>query len=645
MNVTTVSLGPLSNEECERLIASLLGAADLPPVVAERITDAAEGNPLFVEEMLEMLIDDGHLERSNGSWVSVGEMAEVAVPPSISSLLEARLDRLRSDERAVIEHASVVGKVFYGGAIEALFGTDPPPNLRELVMSLVRRELIRAERSTLPGQEMYRFRHLLIRDAAYEGMPKELRAELHERFADWLEHIAGERIDEQQEILAYHLEQTVKLRRQLGPLGEREIEISRRAALHLGDSGDRARDRGDLQAATHLYGRAADLLPRDDAMYPDLLHELGRAMSETERRKESAEILRQAQVLAREGGDLRTEWLSRLSLSTVLMSVEPHAVITARFREEIQEAIGIFESLGDERAQARAWLQLAGTDWMPCRYGEAIVCLTHAREIARRAEDRHSLDEVTEMMVGAMYFGPTPAEEALDRTAEILSDSQLSPLSRGVVTGFRGGLQAMAGELDRALEDYEAADRILRDFGLLLGGVIHMLRGLTAAMYGDPVRAEAAHRRHYEMLEEAGDQGYLSTVAATLAASLVELGQLEEAERFARFSLEAAAEDDVASHSAAEAALAMVLSARGNFEGATVAAQRSISVAAGSDMYFELGNLHLNSAGILAKARQTGEAVEAAREALSYFDRKGVVPAVARAKAYLAELGAAPDLP
>jgi class 3 adenylate cyclase/tetratricopeptide (TPR) repeat protein len=643
MNVTTVSLEPLSKVDCERLIASLLGATDLPGVVAERITDAAEGNPLFLEEMLEMLIDDGHLERSNGSWVAVGEMAAVAVPPSISSLLEARLDRLGPDERAVIERASVAGKVFYGGAIQALFGKDAPPNLLELVMGLVRRELARPERSTLPGQEMYRFRHLLIRDAAYEGMPKELRAELHERFADWLEHIAGERIDEQQEILAYHLEQTVELRRQLGPLGEREIEIARRAALHLRESGDRARDRGDQQAATHLYGRAVDLLPEDDATYPDLLYELAHSMSLTERRKESVEILRRARDLAHGRGDLRTEWQSQLSLSTVLTSVEPHAVITSRFREEIHEAIGIFESLGDERAQARAWLQLAWTEWMPCRYGEAIACLTHAHEIARRAEDRHSLDEVTEVMVGAMYFGPTPAEEALDRTAEMLSDPLLSPLSRGVVTGFRGGIQAMAGELDRALEDYEAAETILRDFGPLLRAVILMQRGLTATMYGDPVRAEAAHRLHYEILEEAGDQGYLSTVAATLAASLAELGQVEEAERFARIGREAAAEDDVASHSAAEAALAMVLSARGDFEGATVAAQRSISVAAGSDMYFELGKLHLNLAGILAKARQTDEAVEAARGALSYFDRKGVAPAIARTEAFLAELGAARD--
>jgi class 3 adenylate cyclase/tetratricopeptide (TPR) repeat protein len=645
MNVTTVSLEPLSKEECERLIANLLGAADLPAVVAERITDAAEGNPLFVEEMLEMLIDDGRLERSNSSWASVGEMAEVAVPPSISLLLEARLDRLGPDERAVIERASVVGKVFYGGAIQALFGTDPPPNLRELVMGLVRRELIRGERSTLPGQEMYRFRHLLIRDAAYEGMPKELRAELHERFAAWLEDVAGERIDEQEEILGYHLEQAVELRRQLGPLGEREIEISRRAAHHLRDSGDRARDRGDQQAATHLYGRAIGLLPQDDAMYPDLLYELARAMSQTERRKESVEIFRRARDLARGRADLRTEWLSQLALSGALLSVDPHAVSTSRFREEIHEAIGIFESLGDEPAQARAWLQLAWTEWMPCRYAEALACQTQALENARRAEDRSTVDEVTEMTAGAMYFGPTPAEEALDRTTEMLSDALVSTHSKGVVMAFRGALRAMMGDLDQALEDYEAADRILRDFGPLGSATEYMLRGLTASMYGDPVRAEAAHRRHYEILDEAGDQGYLSTVAAALAASLAELGRLEEAEHFAQIGREAAAEDDVASQSLAEAAWAMVLSARGDLDGAIVAARRSISVAADSDMYFDLGKLHLNLSRILAKRGQAAEAVEEAREALSFFVRKGVVPAVARAKALLAELGAVPDLP
>jgi tetratricopeptide (TPR) repeat protein len=202
----------------------------------------------------------------------------------------------------------------------------------------------------------------------------------------------------------------------------------------------------------------------------------------------------------------------------------------------------------------------------------------------------------------------------------------------------------MLGELDQALADHEAADRIVRDFGLPLEDAsVYMIRGGIADMYGDPIAAESAHRRSYEILDEWGDQGYLSTAAANLAASLAELGRLEEAEGFAQIGREAAAEDDVASQSGAEAAWAMVLSARGDLDGALVAARRSISAAADSDMYWGLGELHLNLARILAKASQADKAVEAAREALAFFDRKGVVPAIARSEAFLAELGAGRD--
>jgi class 3 adenylate cyclase/tetratricopeptide (TPR) repeat protein len=646
MNAATASLEPLSEQECERLIANLLGEADLPHEVAARITEAAEGNPLFVEEMLEMLIDDGRLERSNGSWVPVGELADVAVPPSISALLEARVDRLGPDERAVIERASVIGKVFYGGAIEALFGDDRPQDLRERLMGLVRRELVRPERSTLPGQEMYRFRHMLIRDAAYEGMPKELRAELHERFASWLERVAGERIDEQEEILGYHLEQAVELRRQLGPLGDLEMDIGRRAALHLRDAGRRASDRGDLAAAMSLYGRAVELLPDGDGARPDLLFRFGDSMIPTARIRESVGLLEHARDAAIAGGDLRTEWLARITCSSTLMLVDPHAVSTTRFRDELREAIGVFESLSDERAQARAWMELAQTEWMPCRYGSAIRWLARARELADRGGDLMTFDRATVWTAGAMYHGPTPAREALDAIAGMLADARLTPVARAGIDGFRGGCHAMLGELDRAQEAYEVSDRFLRDLKLpLWESSSFERRGDMARMSGDMASAEAAYRTMYEILDEAGDQGHLSTAAASLAWELGNLGRLEDAERYARIGREAAAEDDVASQSIAEAALALVLAGKGgHLDEAIDMARRSIAVAAGSDMYLILGELHLNLARILAKSGQADEAVEATREALSFFDRKEVVPAIARTEAFLAELGAGRDL-
>jgi tetratricopeptide (TPR) repeat protein len=490
---------------------------------------------------------------------------------------------------------------------------------------------------------MYRFRHLLIRDAAYEGMPKELRAELHERFAGWLEDVAGERIDEQEEILAYHLEQAVELRRQLGPVGELEAALAHRAAIHLRAAGQRATERGDLAAAMNLYGRAAELLAEGDEARPDLLFRFGDTMIHTARMRESVGVLERARDAAIVAGDPRTEWLARITRSSALMLVDPHAVSTARFRDELREAIGVFESLGDERAQARAWMELALTEWMPCRYGAAIRWLARARELADRGGDLLTFDGAAAFTAGAMFHGPTPVGEALDAIVGLLADARLTPVTRAGIDGFRGGCHAMLGELARAQELHELSGRFLRDLGLPLSESSSFERqGDMARMYGDSASAEAAYRTMYEILDEAGDRGHLSTSAANLAWALAELGRLEEAERYATIGREMAAEDDVASQSVADAAWALVLAGKGDLDEAIDMARRSISVAAGSDMYLVLGEFHLNLARILAKAGHADEAVDAARKALLFFERKGVVPAVARTKTFLTDLGAEP---
>jgi tetratricopeptide (TPR) repeat protein len=279
---------------------------------------------------------------------------------------------------------------------------------------------------------------------------------------------------------------------------------------------------------------------------------------------------------------------------------------------------------------------------MPCRYRDAIELLTRARELAGAAGDLRAFDEATAMTAAALYFGPTPAGEAIDVCSELLADVRLTPLARAMVTMCRAACQSMLGELDQAQEAAEVSERFLQDIGLpIWRSVTYERRGDTARMYGDAASAEAAYRTNFEILDEAGDQGHLSTAAANLAWALAKLDRLEEAERFARIGREMAAEDDVASQSGADAAWALVLSARGDLDGAIVAARRSTSVAADSDMYAVLGELHLNLAQILSKAGRNDDAIASAREALSFFERKGVVPAVARTRAFLAGLGAA----
>ena len=153
--------------------------------------NAAEGNPLFVEEMLAMLIDDGLLERSNGDWVPTGDLETVTVPPTIQALLSARLDRLGPIERAVSERASIEGKVFHRGAVVELSPEEIRSEVGTHLEALVRKELVRPDHAQFPGEDAFRFRHQLIRDAAYDAMSKELRAELHEQFAAWLEKRGG----------------------------------------------------------------------------------------------------------------------------------------------------------------------------------------------------------------------------------------------------------------------------------------------------------------------------------------------------------------------------------------------------------------------------------------------------------------------
>src|SRR5262249_38380097 len=238
LNATSILLEPLSEAQSVELIENL---ADRPleQRLQQRIVHAAEGNPLFVEEMLALTLENGH------------DDGELAVPPTIQALLAARLDRLATAEPAVIEHAAGVGKVFYEDAIGELAPPELRPAVQPALGTLLHKDLIRPERPSF-GRSTYRFRHLLIRDAAYEAIPKEVRAGLHERFARWLEEATRERAIEYQEIVGYHLEQAYRYRVELGLADDEARSVGREAALRLGAAGQRAFVRNDAPAAVNL---------------------------------------------------------------------------------------------------------------------------------------------------------------------------------------------------------------------------------------------------------------------------------------------------------------------------------------------------------------------------------------------------------
>ena len=309
LNATTILLEPLGPAEASELVDHLAGAARLAPGLAQRIAAATEGNPLFAEELLAELADRGVL----GS--PADEPAELPVPPTIHALLAARLERLPDDERAVLVGAAVEGTAFHAGGARALAPEALADHVERLLTSLVRRDLIRPDRPSLAGEEAFRFRHALIRDAAYRSLPKEARADLHERFAAWLAGGAGARLPEFDEIAGYHLEQACRLRADVGPPDAHAAALAGRAAAHLEAAGRRALGRSDRAAAIGLLERSAALRPDGDPGRARVLADLGAELIVAGRLPEAGTVLGQAIGGGRGGRERRPRRPTRRSRS------------------------------------------------------------------------------------------------------------------------------------------------------------------------------------------------------------------------------------------------------------------------------------------------------------------------------------------
>ncbi|MDP9243370.1 MAG: AAA family ATPase, partial [Actinomycetota bacterium] len=341
-----IPLEPLSETECEQLIGNLLGRAGLTGTVRDRITLAAEGNPLFVEEMLRMLIDEGHLERDDGHWAASGDLSHVSVPGTISALLSARLDQLQAEERAVIQRASVIGKTFWWGAVSEL----SPETERSLVSShlhtLLRKELVRPDTSAFAGEDAFRFSHVLVRDAAYESTPKRARAELHERFASWLARTASDRTAEFGEIIGAHLENAYRYRVELGPPDDETRTLAREGADQLSAAGRRALDKADISAAVNLLSRAVDLLPAEDQARLELLPDLGMALAGSDIARAEA-TLAEAVEGARSTGDRKLEARAGVRRVFVRLLLDPESS-QERSIKEVEGYLTSFEEWADD---------------------------------------------------------------------------------------------------------------------------------------------------------------------------------------------------------------------------------------------------------------------------------------------------------
>ena len=378
-----IVLAPLGGEQAEEMVNGLVGQSGLTAAIRARVTAAAEGNPLFVEQLVSMLIDEGTIGPPGTT------VAETRIPPTIEALVAARLDRLGHDERAVVDAASVVGLLFPEPAVHFLVPETVSEALATHLAALDRKQFVHPSDSGVDGEAHFRFHHILIRDAAYSGQLKRTRAEMHERFVEWADGVNAERqrAREFDEILGYHLEQAYRLLGELGPLDEHGRELGSRASERLAAAGRRAFARGDMPAAANLLHRAALTLSEGAAARPVLLIEAGDAMTEAGSLAEADRVLEQARLEAAALRDPAQEAAARLGviyLHHVTEGDAPEAEVIAG----VQDAITVLEAVGDETGLSRAWRILTNVHFAGCRYLDATSAAEQMIEHARRAGDR-----------------------------------------------------------------------------------------------------------------------------------------------------------------------------------------------------------------------------------------------------------------
>jgi tetratricopeptide (TPR) repeat protein len=636
LNATSIHLEPLTELEASTLIENLLGNVELADEARSRIALAAEGNPLFVEEMLGMLIDDGLLRREDGRWIPARDLSGVKAPPTIQALLAARLDRLAPEERAVIERASVEGKVFHHGAVVDLSSDEARPDVNAHLQSLVRKELIRPSRAEFSGDDAFSFRHLLIREAAYDGMPKDVRAVLHQRFADWLERTTETWVAEYEEIVGYHLEQAFRYRRELGGGSDEVEELGRRAAQRLGAAGRRAHARGDEAAAVKLLDRGIRLLPQTDDFRQELLLDLGEALVERGELSRASGVLGQITEDAVAAGDRGIEWRGRVHLANLRINAEATGHLIDEARETARRAIPVFEELDDAAGLARAWRLLAAAGWIEGQAGPAQEALELAMEFAQRAGDRRAEAEVLGLMALLLVWSPVPVSRALAQSEELAARAGGHPKVEAEVLLVQGVLEGMAGRTDEGRELARRGRAILRDLGQALSeAATSHGAGMIEFIAGDYETAERIWRQGFEVLRRMGEKAYLSTSAALVAHALCRQGRFEEAGGFIRASEAAADPSDIASQVTWRSGKALILANDGRTEDALRLLDDAVLLCEPTSYLDTTAETLVIRAEIRMEAGDSPGAAQDLRQAIDLAERKEYAPVVEQARAAL----------
>jgi DNA-binding SARP family transcriptional activator len=617
---SAVTLGPLPRLEANRFLEQLPGGAGLPEGAQEKILEACGGNPLFLEQMLAMLAEE---TRST---------EEPSLPVSLRAVLAARLDRLGPAERVVLERASLAGREIRPAALAALLPEDAHPSLDRHLAALVRKDFLRTEAGGL------RFGHVLIQEATYRAIPKQLRASLHERLGDWLEHEG-----EGDELVGYHLERAFRLREELQELDWHARRLALRAAERLAAAGQRALGRDDPIAATNLLGRAASLVSEEESIRLDFLPDLVAALRELPDLVRAEATSEDAIAAAAAVGDSRAEALLQIERAHVRLMRAREGSVKEAF-EDAERAIGVFEELGDELGLARAWRLIALANRLLGRQSARRLALERALVHVRRTDDRRTEAWIFDGLGGVHNYGPSPVQDLLGFADESLTWARASGQrfheAHALAQGF-GRAYAMLGDFESARHAIEEARSIVEDLGFVWHQAgFASAAGFVEMLAGDLQAAERELRAGYQLVERSQMTGSYFGMALReeLAEALYAQGRYAEAKQLSEASERDAGADDVQAQVLWRAVRSKVLAREGRLEESGALARAAVALAEHTEFLLVHANACRDLGEVFHLAGRLGDARLALEEALRLYQQKGDLVSAKRMRAALAEL-------
>jgi DNA-binding SARP family transcriptional activator/class 3 adenylate cyclase len=607
-----ITLDPLDREGIDRVIGACIARSTRTLSTADRrrIAVEADGNPLFAEELTAAML---------------GAQPETSYPPSLHALLAARLDQLEEPERQLLEAAAVEGEVFHRSVVRALSPETRP--LTSLLAALVRKDVIRLERARHVGDDGYRFRHLLLRDAAYHATTKTRRAELHARLADWIER-HPERSPEPDEIIAHHLEQASRYLTELSPESDRARSLALRCAERLAAAGRHALTRADVLAAISLLERACQLDDRPARPIERDL-DLAEALYSHGRLDDGKTLLTQAAARAAAGDNRGNALMVLLALTIHELATAPEGAVR-RLERLGDEALRLYERTSDDAGLTQAWFALAIAAHVGARYGTRNAALHRSLAHATRCGDSVKARTVEVMIASGHLFGPTPVPDALawlDRRPYLEHEPN--------VVGIRSVLEAMRGNLDEARVLCRRASARSTELGARYERGSFLAEFRVELLAGDAAAAADYGRASCARLERMGEQTVLSTQAGLLGRALCELRAYDEAAEWAQRAKRLGASEDTLTQILWRQVQSRVQGHRGDTRAAVRLADEAVRLAEETDALDAHGDALLDLAEALQLDGRPEPAHAAARRAHALYTRKGNAVMAARSGAYV----------